>query len=78
MGGIAEKRHASFAPVLHRLAVAQHPHAPRLDALEHAQDLGALAFEVRPQLAGIGLRVPALDVAFGVEHGDEVIDLAAA
>ena len=38
---------------------------------------GPLALEMRPQLAGIGFRVPALDIAVGVEHGDEVVELAA-
>src|SRR5262249_38023892 len=78
VGGVAQKRHPPFAPFLHWLAVAQHPHAPSLDALEHAQDLGTLALKMGPQFAGIRLRIPALDVTLGVEHGNEVVDLAAA
>src|SRR5215813_12845711 len=31
-----------------------------------------------PQLAGIRLRIPTLDVTLGVEHGDQVVNLAAA
>src|SRR5262249_51380016 len=31
-----------------------------------------------PQFPGVGLRIPALDVTLGVEHGDQVVDLAAA
>ena len=78
MGGVAEQRDAALRPVLDRLAVAQHPHPPGLDALEHAQHLGPLALEVLPQVAGVRLRVPALDVALGMEHGDQVVELAAA
>ena len=78
MGGVAEQRDPPLAPLLHRFAVAQHPHAPRLDALEHAQDLGALAFKMGPQLARIGLRIPTLDVTLGVEHGDQVVNFGAA
>ena len=78
MGGVAQQRDAALGPVLHRLAVAQHPHPPRLDALEQAQHLGTLALEAVKQLVGIALGVPALDVAVGVEHGDEVVERAAA
>ncbi len=78
MGRVPEKRHGPFAPFPHRLAVAQYPHAPSLDTLEHAQDFGPLAFKVRPQFAGIGLGIPTLDVTLGVEDGHEVVDLGAA
>src|SRR5262245_56510179 len=78
MGGVAQKRHSPFAPLLHRLAVAQPPHAPSPDALEHAQDFGTLALKMSPPCAEVCLRIPALDVTLGVEYGHQVVDLAAA
>src|SRR5437763_7022756 len=77
MGGVAQEHSVRLAPVLDRLAVAQHPHAPSLDALEHAQHLRPLSVEALPQLAGITLRVPALDVTIGMEDCDEMVELAA-
>src|SRR5262245_44045909 len=77
MRSVAQQHSVRLAPVLDRLAVAQHPHAPGLDALQHAQHFRPLPFEVIPQLAGITLRIPALDVTVGMENRDEIVELAA-
>jgi hypothetical protein len=68
----------ALGPVLDRLAVAQHPVAPGLDLLEQAQHLGPLPFEMLHQHRRIALEVPAFLVVVGMEHGDEVIELAPA
>ena len=64
-------------PVLHRLAVAQHPHAPGLDALEHARHLRHLHLEVLPHHVLGAFGVPAFLVMVGVEHGDQIVEFAA-
>src|SRR6185312_2273807 len=65
-------------PILYRLAVAKHPHAPGLDALEHARDLRHLHLEVLPHYVLGTFRVPAFLVVVGMENGDEIVELAAA
>src|SRR5262245_19985209 len=77
MGGVSEQHGVRLAPVLDRLTVAQHPHAPGLNALQHAQHFRPLPLEMIPQLRGITLRIPALDVTIRVEDCDEVVEFAA-
>ena len=69
---------ATGCPVLHRLAVAQDPHAPGLDALEHAQDLRACILKCCHTSILAAFRVPAFDVVIGMEDSDEIVELAAA
>src|SRR5262249_62212792 len=75
--GVPEQHSVRLAPVFDRLAVAQHPHAPGLNALQHAQHFRPLPLEMIPQLGGIALRIPALDVTIRVEDCDEVVEFAA-
>ena len=78
MGGVADERHPSLAPGLRRRTVAQHPHAPALDLAEqHPHRLAGLG-EPLMQFRGIAETVPAFLVAVGVEHGDEIVEVAAA
>ena len=78
MRGVAEQGDVALGPVLHRLAVAQHPHLPGVDAFQHAQHFRALAVEMLPEQFLAAFRVPALLILVGVEYGDEVVDFAAA
>ena len=65
-------------PVLDRRAVAQHPHLPGVDLLQQRAHRLALVRKARVQLGRIAVGVPAFLVAVGVEHDDEVEQLAAA
>ena len=78
MRGVAEQRDAALGPVLDRRAVAQHPHLPGVDLLQQRAHRLALVLEALVQLGRIAVGVPALLVAVGVEHHDEVEQLAAA
>src|SRR4029078_10803502 len=75
--GIGEQRDATLRPILHRLTVAEDPHAPGFDTLEHAQHLRHLHLEVLPHHILAALGVPSFLVMIGVENGDEVVELTA-
>src|SRR5438270_10813203 len=76
MGYCAQEHVGRLTPILNLHTVTQHPNATRHDALEHAQHLRPLSVEALPQLAGITLRVPALDVTIGMKDRDEIVELA--
>jgi hypothetical protein len=53
MGGVTQQRHAAFAPVRHRLAIAKHRHTPALDLGEQRLHGVATGHKMRAQFLGI-------------------------
>src|SRR5262245_7040314 len=78
VGGVAEQRDAAAAPFLDRWTVAQNPHAPALDLAQEQAHRRAGHGEAFVQLGRIAKAVPALLVAGGMEHGDQIVELATA
>src|SRR6185437_14589565 len=71
--GITEQRNAAGCPAFHWFAIAQNPHAPCLDALEHAQHLRHLHLEVLPHDVLAAFGIPAFLIVIGVEYRGQLV-----
>ena len=78
VGRIPEQGDGTPAPFLDWFAIAEHPHAPGLDAPEKFQDVGVFARESFEQLLSVTEDVPAFLITIAVENCDEVENFSAA
>ena len=76
MRRIAQQGDIAAGPVADRLAIAQHPHLPGVDARQVVQHHRLLAAKTLLELLRIAVAVPAFLVAIAVKHHHQVVDRA--